>query len=94
MCQNILHKKVQFFILNSSKICFFITDYTAGFGGKFGVQKEEPSRLPDEDSVTPPSGMLIFVFRSIFTISLEPKVVEKVTPPVSTKADVGNMRAK
>jgi hypothetical protein len=34
-----------------------ILDYSVGFGGKYGIQKEEPSRLARP--TTPPSGKRI-----------------------------------
>ncbi|CAF5160570.1 unnamed protein product [Rotaria sp. Silwood1] len=56
------------------------TDYTAGFGGKYGVQKEKPSSPRVVPSSPQPPA--------------EPKVVEKSTTVTSSKADVGNIRAK
>jgi hypothetical protein len=61
MYQNIHHRKVNFYVEIDFLFDMFDKnlDYSVGFGGKFGVQKEEPSRLPA--SATPPSGKSILL---------------------------------
>jgi hypothetical protein len=67
-------------------------DYNVGFGGKYGVQKEEPSRLAA--STTPPSGKSILPVFKLSYILLERKMAEKPTPPVGSSVGVGNIRAR
>ena len=74
-----------------------ITDYTAGFGGKDGVQKEEPSRVVPVAAAKPTPGKISTRGRDVSYLSFraEPQVAQKA-PAVGnpTSGRLGGLLAK
>lgn len=62
----------------------FFTDYSVGFGGKYGVQKEEPSRAAPAPVPAPAP-------KPVPVVSA-PKVAEKPASPVTSSRSSGGSR--
>ena len=79
-------QKGSFYFCSNCSFTFHLlsTDYSVGFGGKYGIQKEEPSRLVTHSSPSPP----------VNSSSNNGNVVEKPLAPMGSSAGVGNIRAR